>query len=338
MWSILTFGKHKGKSLPRILLSDPDWFFWAAEGDVFRGRLAEEASLLEYRGCNIKIPKPNPQDWCVRYYTDRNGRFAGFDLIELATNPLQLDSIEMWREDRLDLSVPRRFKSYDKLGSRLLIRQFKEYFFDRKVTRLTKQKCEAFFSDKSNFILPTGRRPQSVDRDKEPNNWETILAAHREGGRGEVEEESSLSALFEVDDSGERPKSFFANPEYFPVSYPIIYTDGAISKQAWLDEMSELLGQMEQTEGEEKEEEISEEEWLAQMKQEEELYRAKERTRLEEEAEYSGVASERLRTLIEKEEEQKALAACAEDERRRQAIKAEAEESPLNWLFPKTDS
>jgi hypothetical protein len=200
-------------------------------------------------------------------------------------------------------------------------------------TRLTKQKCEAFFSDKSNFILPTGRRPQSVDRDKEPNNWETILAAHREGGRGEVEEESSLSALFEVDDSGERPKSFFANPEYFPVSYPIIYTDGAISKQAWLDEMSELLDQMEQTEGEEKEEEISEEEWLAQMKQEEELYRAKERTRLEEEAKYSGVASERLRTLIEKEEEQKALAACAEDERRRQAIKAEAEESPLNWLF-----
>jgi hypothetical protein len=205
-------------------------------------------------------------------------------------------------------------------------------------TRLTKQKCEAFFSDKSNFILPTGRRPQSVDRDKEPNNWEIILAAHREGGRGEVEEESSLSALFEVDDSGERPKSFFANPEYFPVSYPIIYTDGAISKQAWSDEMSELLDQMEQTEGEEKEEEISEEEWLAQMKQEEELYRAKERTRLEEEAEYSGVASERLRTLIEKEEEQKALAACAEDERRRQAIKAEAEESPLNWLFPETDS
>jgi len=164
------------------------------------------------------------------------------------------------------------------------------------------------------------------------------LAAHREDGRGEVEQESSLSALFEVDDSGERPKSFFANPGYFPVSYPIIYTDGAISKQAWLDEMSELLGQMEQTEGEEKEEEISEEEWLAQMKQEEELYRAKERTRLEEEAEYSGVASERLRTLIEKEEEQKALAECAEDERRREAMKVEAEESPLNWLFPKTDS
>jgi hypothetical protein len=30
---------------------------------------------------------------------------------------------------------------------------------------------------------------------------------------------------------------------------------------------------------------------------------------------------------------QQALDACAEDERRREAIKAEAEESPLNWLF-----
>jgi hypothetical protein len=39
------------------------------------------------------------------------------------------------------------------------------------------------------------------------------------------------------------------------------------------------------------------------------------------------------RALIENQEEQKALAECAEDERRREAIKAEAEESSLNWLF-----
>jgi hypothetical protein len=55
-------------------------------------------------------------------------------------------------------------------------------------------------------------------------------------------------------------------------------------------------------------------------------------------AKYSWEASERLRALIEKEEEQKALAECAEDERRREAIKAEAEESSLNGLFPETDS
>ena len=129
MWSILTFGKYKGKSLPQVILSDPDWFFWAAEGDVFRGRFAEEASLLEYRACNIKIPKPNPEDWCVRYYTDPQRKICGLRHHRSRRNSQQLDSIEMWREDCLDLSVARRFKSYDKLGGRLLLRAFKYYFF-----------------------------------------------------------------------------------------------------------------------------------------------------------------------------------------------------------------
>jgi hypothetical protein len=29
MWTIVDFSKHKGKSLPQIILHDPDWFFWA---------------------------------------------------------------------------------------------------------------------------------------------------------------------------------------------------------------------------------------------------------------------------------------------------------------------
>jgi hypothetical protein len=36
MYSILNFGKHKGKSLPEILLHDPDWFFWAMENHVLK--------------------------------------------------------------------------------------------------------------------------------------------------------------------------------------------------------------------------------------------------------------------------------------------------------------
>jgi hypothetical protein len=27
MWSIINFSKHKGKSLPEVILHDPDWFF-----------------------------------------------------------------------------------------------------------------------------------------------------------------------------------------------------------------------------------------------------------------------------------------------------------------------
>jgi hypothetical protein len=29
MWSVLDFGKHKGRTLPWVMFHDPDWFFWA---------------------------------------------------------------------------------------------------------------------------------------------------------------------------------------------------------------------------------------------------------------------------------------------------------------------
>ena len=34
-WTKLNFGKYIGKTLPQILLSDPDWFFDACETRVF---------------------------------------------------------------------------------------------------------------------------------------------------------------------------------------------------------------------------------------------------------------------------------------------------------------
>ena len=28
VWTTFPFGKHRGKTLPQIILDDPDWFFW----------------------------------------------------------------------------------------------------------------------------------------------------------------------------------------------------------------------------------------------------------------------------------------------------------------------
>jgi hypothetical protein len=78
----------------------------------------------------------------------------------------------------------------------------------------------------------------------------------------------------------------------------------------------------------ETQEEMSEEEWRAFMEQE----KARDRKRLEQEAEYSWEARERLWALIEEETKRQAEAACAEDDRRREAIRAEAENSSLNYL------
>jgi hypothetical protein len=107
----------------------------------------------------------------------------------------------MWREECLDLSAPRRFKRYDKLGCRLLLRGFKYYLFGSEDARLTKQRCEEFFSNQSNFVLPVGKPRASLRgpfaEPDQPNSWEALLAAKREKGRREAEEEGGLEGLFD---------------------------------------------------------------------------------------------------------------------------------------------
>ena len=57
-WTPLWFGKFKGKTLPQVLFSDPNWFFWAIEQDLFVGQgvIEEEAQDLCYKSRNIRIP------------------------------------------------------------------------------------------------------------------------------------------------------------------------------------------------------------------------------------------------------------------------------------------
>ena len=46
-WSLLNFGKHKGKTLPEIIACDPHWFAWACEQEIFRDALKKEAKMLQ---------------------------------------------------------------------------------------------------------------------------------------------------------------------------------------------------------------------------------------------------------------------------------------------------
>ena len=154
MWSIISFGKkHKGKSLPEVILHDPDWFFWAVEAHYFRKHpdLQAEARDLSYKACNIKIPRANPQEWRIRYVTTRDGKFADFEIIDAAT-PLSHDLPTMWRHVHLDLAVPRSLKRYDKLGYKLLLKRFRHHFLGSTRTPLTKRWCEDFFANSNNFL------------------------------------------------------------------------------------------------------------------------------------------------------------------------------------------
>ena len=149
-WTIVNFGKHKGKTLPQIVLKDPDWFFWAMEDSVFekRGRLKQEANEICGKATKILIRKRHPEKWDVEYILDfHTGKFVSMEIVR-KTDPRQSGTV---RRKYINLSVPRGIVNYDKFGGALLIKCFKFCVFGKSNYKLTKKRCEAFFDDDKNF-------------------------------------------------------------------------------------------------------------------------------------------------------------------------------------------
>lgn len=164
MWSTLQFTKYEGKSLPQVLLTDPDWFWWALEHEVFyrETKLAAEAQNLAAKARHIRIPKPDPENWRVEYFFGRDGKFHRFEIV--AATPPPFTGVV---SGHLDLSIVRKHAHYDKLGNELLLKCFKVFYFGSRDTRLTRKRCEAFFDEPTNFdlaalIQKTSKEPRKV--------------------------------------------------------------------------------------------------------------------------------------------------------------------------------
>jgi hypothetical protein len=144
-WSAVTFGKYEGKTLPEIILIDLDWFYWALP--KLRGKIAEEAQDLARKARAIKIPSPNRKKMQVEYRYERGDRFRGFSFVKASST-----QYSRWttRLPHLDLSRCLRRK-YDKRGGRILLRDFRVHYFGEN-KRLTKKRCEKFFTNRRNFI------------------------------------------------------------------------------------------------------------------------------------------------------------------------------------------
>jgi hypothetical protein len=144
-WTSIPFGKHQGKTLPQIVIDDPDWFFWILPR--LYGQLKSEADDVARKASKIKIPRRNPRKWCVEFRFEHGDRFCGFGIVraDSFTNP-------KWsiRLPYLDLRLPRSYKAYDKKGYKNLIRDFRRLYFDGR--NLTKKRCEAFFGKDDNFL------------------------------------------------------------------------------------------------------------------------------------------------------------------------------------------
>ena len=91
-WSILAFGKHKGKTLPQFVFADPDWFFWAIESGVFRGNQRREAERIDARARAIRIPKNDKANLKAEYVVHPpTGKFGNMEIVP-ARRPLHQGS------------------------------------------------------------------------------------------------------------------------------------------------------------------------------------------------------------------------------------------------------
>ena len=153
-WTILNFGKHKGKTLPQVMFIDPDWFFWAYKNSVFKnmGNIETEAKNILAKAMAIRIPEINGKKYFVRYklHKPRN-KFANLELI-LADYYNYLTNKPNLVFDRINMQFPLTLKQYDKSGFKRLLYDMKKILFGS-IVRMTKNKCEEFFSNDANFVL-----------------------------------------------------------------------------------------------------------------------------------------------------------------------------------------
>ena len=144
LWSTVAFGKYKGKTFPEIIVRDPDWFFWVLP--KLYSKPAEEAQELARRARAIKTPRRGRRRLEVQYEFDMDRRFYGFEFVDADSPPsrwsIRLPYLDLWRP----LS-----RKYDKRAGRIMLRDFRRLYFG-KHKRLTKERCEEFFSDDANFI------------------------------------------------------------------------------------------------------------------------------------------------------------------------------------------
>jgi hypothetical protein len=74
----MPFKRYRGRTLPEIIFTDPDYFYWALE--KLDGKLALEAEEIASLASRIKIPGKSPERFVVEYRSEDDGKQGKSDL------------------------------------------------------------------------------------------------------------------------------------------------------------------------------------------------------------------------------------------------------------------
>ena len=135
--------------MPQIVLTDPNWFYWAYGSSIFREPLDEEAAEVASSASFIKIPKKDWNNWRIHYQLSANNRFLDFSIIDAQTaSQLSPNAITC---THLDLSFPARLRNYGhRLRYDLMLKSFRQHYFGG--SEPSRCDCESFFHNFENFM------------------------------------------------------------------------------------------------------------------------------------------------------------------------------------------
>jgi hypothetical protein len=152
-WSKLDFGKHKGKTIPQVMFTDPDWFFWAYDARAFKADLLRQAQDIYGKASSIRVPQNGDEKRFVEYIVDAStGKFGTIHIItgDIETyKPLTRNLVL----EVIDMRVPRQISEHDKWGYRNLLSAMKAILFGDSSYKMKWRRFEKFFEDDGNFIF-----------------------------------------------------------------------------------------------------------------------------------------------------------------------------------------
>jgi hypothetical protein len=151
-WIPVPFGKYTGLTLPQVLFSNPDYFFWLR--GVLKGALEIEAEQMAQKACRIRIPRELAEAFVVDYFFNSEDQFSHFSIVP--KDAYQSPHV-VCRLNHIDFSIIRNHKEHAKREYVRFLRCFRNEFFGNKSARITKERCEEFFNG-DNFVSNKAER------------------------------------------------------------------------------------------------------------------------------------------------------------------------------------
>ena len=151
-WTKLgSYGEFADMTLPEIVFRDSSYFFDLCERYEFTGQIGLEAKEVYEKAKTILPPEEYGLGIKVVYYYDPEQRFVKMRLEEGARSSEGKRGVRVV-SNYIDLSAACRFIP-QKSTDQLLIDDFKKIRFGTTSYKLTRKRCEQFFSDPRHFAF-----------------------------------------------------------------------------------------------------------------------------------------------------------------------------------------